>query len=646
MTISLPRKIFIANRGEIVARVARTATLLGIESVAVAVQDAVPRFLAQEVSELHFIAQESADFYLQADNLIAIAQEKNCDALHPGYGFLAENAAFAEKVSAAGLTWIGPAAKTIAAMGDKHAARQLASQAGVAVVPAVFIAADSSEDKTQQALADFCQQQGMPAIIKAVAGGGGKGMRVVHDAQQLYDAVQATAREARTLYHNGAVLVEKFIATPRHIEVQIVGDQQGQLVVLGERECSLQRRFQKIIEEAPAAQLSDAQRTGLHDAAQRLGQQVNYYSTGTVEFLLDAEQGSFYFLEMNTRLQVEHTVTEEVFGLDLVAAQINIAAGASLTDILPTTLAPRGHSVQVRLYAEDASRDFLPAPGQLLAFQPYHGTGIRWEIGCDATSVVSPFFDPLLAKLIATAATRTLAINRLQHALACTFIAGVHTNLAFLRTLLAHEDFLQARLTVNFIAAHMTQLLQTTADNTNARQTELTAIAIFLLTHYGTRGQERELQRIFAPQTSSTAQVEILSLYTEESIQTGCGMYDGKHFFHFVMYPQAGGSAVTVGCDGYLHHATTERATWDTEAQATAAGNLTAPVPGRVAALNVKVGDAVTAGMVCVLIESMKMEFALKAQGEGTVQEVKVAAGDLVTEGQTLVVLAATDMSK
>ena len=645
MNISLPRKIFIANRGEIVARVARTATLLGIESVAVAVHNAVPRFLAQEVSHLHFIEQESADFYLNADNLIAIAQAKNCDALHPGYGFLAENAAFAEKVSAAGLTWIGPEAKTIAAMGDKHAARHLASQAGVAVVPAVFIPADSSESETQQVLADFCQQHGMPAIIKAVAGGGGKGMRVVHDAQQLSAAVQATAREARTLYHNGAVLVEKFIATPRHIEVQIVGDQQGQLVVLGERECSLQRRFQKIIEEAPAPQLSDTQRADLHNAAQRLGQQVGYYSTGTVEFLLDAEQGAFYFLEMNTRLQVEHTVTEEVFGLDLVAAQINIAAGASLTDILPANPTPRGHSIQVRLYAEDASRDFLPAPGQLLACQPYHGTGIRWEIGCDANSVVSPFFDPLLAKLIATATTRTLAINRLQQALARTFIAGVHTNLAFLRTLLAHQDFLQAHLTVNFIATNMTQLLQTTAESAAAHQANLTAIATFLLARYGTGGKDQVLRRIFAPQTN-TAQVEILALHVDNSIQTGCGLYEGEQFFHFVVHPQAGGNAVTVGCDGYLHHATTEQDTWETEAQTSAAGTLTAPVPGRVAAINVNNGDAVTTGTVCVIIESMKMEFALKAQGEGTVQEVKVAAGDLVAEGETLVVLTATDTSE
>ena len=320
-----PKRIFIANRGEIVARIARSATALGIETVAVAVRHAVPRFLAQEVTHLHLIEQENSDFYLNTANLIALAQEEGCHALHPGYGFLAENAAFAAKVTAAGLTWIGPAAKTIAQMGDKHAARQIATEAKVAVLPAVFIAADSSEAARQTILAEFSAQHGMPAIIKAVAGGGGKGMRVVHAASQLYEAVQATAREAQTLYRNAAVLVEKYLAAPRHIEVQIIGDQQGQLAVLGERECSVQRRFQKIIEEAPAANLSDTQRQGLHDAAQRLGQHVAYYSTGTVEFLLDAEQGEFYFLEMNTRLQVEHTVTEEVFGIDLVAAQLSIA---------------------------------------------------------------------------------------------------------------------------------------------------------------------------------------------------------------------------------------------------------------------------------------------------------------------------------
>ena len=484
--------------------------------------------MAQEVTHLHIIEQETSDFYLNADHLIALAQDNNCDALHPGYGFLAENAAFAEKVSAAGLTWIGPAAKTIAQMGDKHAARQIAKQAQVSVVPAVYIAHDSSEAERQQALAEFSAQHGLPAIIKAVAGGGGKGMRVVHDAAQLDEAVQATAREAQTLYRHAALLVERYIARPRHIEVQVVGDQQGQLVVLGERECSLQRRFQKIIEEAPAPCLSDAQRQGLHDAALRLATQVGYYSTGTVEFLLDAEQGEFYFLEMNTRLQVEHTVTEEVYGIDLVAAQINIATGARLDQVLGKTYTPRGHSVQVRIYAEDAERDFLPAPGHLLAFTPYHGTGIRWEIGCEAHHEVSAFFDPLLAKLIATAATREHAIARLQQALARTFIAGVKTNLVFLQTLLAHKNFQRADLTVNFVAHHIEQLLRTMQDIGKAQQAELEKIAAYMLENFS--GKDRHLARIFAKRIPE-ADVVILSSHTYSDTQVGCGIYAGTSFF-------------------------------------------------------------------------------------------------------------------
>lgn len=637
----MPQRIFIANRGEIVARIARTAAALGLETVAVAVHHSVPRFLAQEVSRLHYISQESSDFYLDAENLIAIAKKENCDAVHPGYGFLAENAAFAEKVSAAGLTWIGPAAQTIAQMGDKHAARQIASKAKVAVVPAVFIAANSSGAATQQSLTEFATQYGMPAIIKAVAGGGGKGMRIVHDTQQLLEAVQATAREAQTLYRNAALLVERYVASPRHIEVQIVGDQQGQLAVLGERECSLQRRFQKIIEEAPATCLSDAQRKGLHNAAQRLGQHVAYYSTGTVEFLLDAEQGEFYFLEMNTRLQVEHTVTEEVFGVDLVAAQIKIAAGEGLDTILGSTRQPRGHSVQVRIYAEDAERDFLPAPGRLLAFQPYHGTGIRWEIGCDAPSDVSPFFDPLLAKLIATAAKRELAISRLQQALARTFIAGTKTNLVFLQTLLAHQDFQQANLTVNFVTQNITQLLQTMQDRGKTQQDALEKIAQFLLTHYGTAGKDSNLARIFAPSTT-TAAAEVVILQSYAEAQVGCGIY-ADLFFYFALHRQAQGTAVTVGAKGHLHHATTEQVTWEAETQANTASTLLAPVPGRVAAVKVKAGDAVTEDTVCIIIESMKMEFALKAQGHGYVQAVKVKAGELVNDGETLVVFAARD---
>lgn len=635
----LPRRIFIANRGEIVARIARTAAALGIETVAVARRRAVPRFLAQEVTRLCLIAQESADFYLDTEKLIALAEEEGCDALHPGYGFLAENAAFAEKVTAAGLTWIGPAAKTIAQMGDKHAARQIASAAKVAVVPAVFIAANSSA--TQKILAEFSAQHGMPAIIKAVAGGGGKGMRVVHDAGQLSEAVQATAREAHTLYRDAAVLVEKYIATPRHIEVQVLGDQQGQLVVLGERECSLQRRFQKILEEAPAC-LTAAQRKSLHTAAQRLSRHVAYYSTGTVEFLFDAERDEFYFLEMNTRLQVEHTVTEEVWGVDLVAAQIKIAAGASLDALRCNIHEPRGHSIQVRIYAEDAKRDFLPAPGRLLAFQPYHGTGLRWEIGCDAPSDVSPFFDPLLAKLIATAETRQLALSRLQQALARTFIAGVTTNLAFLQTLLAHENVQQAQVSVNFVAQNITQLLQTMQDNAAARQPELEQIAEFLLEHCGAEGKDRDLARIFAKKTRRTdTEVVILSSYTHNEVRTGCGIYAGVSFFQYVLHHQTQGTAVTVACKGHLHHAATEPRAWEVEAQADAAGTLTAPVPGRVAAVNVKAGDRVAEGTVCAIIESMKMEFALKARGPGRVQKVAVNAGDLVGDGETLVVLAA-----
>ena len=630
----MPKRIFIANRGEIVARIARTAAALGIETVAVAVRHAVPRFLAQEVTHLHLSGQESSDFYLDAKNIIALAQQHHCDALHPGYGFLAENADFAEQVSIAGLLWIGPAAQTIAQMGDKHAARQLARQAQVAVVPAVYIAADSSAAETEKALDNFNAQHGMPAIVKAVAGGGGKGMRVVHDAPQLHEAVQATAREAQTLYRNAALLVEKYITTPRHIEVQLVGDQQGQLIVLGERECSLQRRFQKIIEEAPATCLSDAQRQDLHAAAMRLGKQVSYYSTGTVEFLFDAEQGEFYFLEMNTRLQVEHTVTEEVYGVDLVAAQINIAAGASLDTLWSKAHTARGHSIQVRLYAEDATRDFLPSPGRVLAFTPYHGTGLRWEIGCEAGSEVSAFFDPMLAKLIATAESRELAIARLQQALARTFMAGVTTNLVFLQTLLAHKSFQQAQVSVNFVTHHSQQLLQTMRDRSEARRDDLAKIAAWLLENL--RGKDHRLARIFAKTIDTSEDVVILSVHSEGDRQVGCGIYAGVSFFHFVQHQQA----VTVGCAGHVHHAVREQGVQQAETQASAAGALLAPVPGRVAAVKVVAGDDVQEGTVCVIIESMKMEFALKAQGQGQVQAVKVKAGDLVSDGETLVMFA------
>ncbi len=638
----MPRRIFIANRGEIVARVARTAAALGIETVAVAARKAVPRFLAQAVTHLHLIERETADFYLNATALIALAQTTDCDALHPGYGFLAENAAFAAQVSAAGLTWIGPAPQTIAQMGDKHTARQIAHTAQVAVVPAVCITADNHIETTKKILTAFTTQHGMPAILKAVAGGGGKAMRVVHDAQQLPAAVQATAREAQTLYHNTTLLVEKYLPTPRHIEVQIVGDQHGQLAVLGERECSLQRRFQKIIEETPAPRLSEAVRQNMYAAALRLARHVAYHSTGTVEFLFDSERDKFYFLEMNTRLQVEHTITEEVFCVDLVAAQIKIAAGERLPPSLLTKQPPRGHSIQVRIYAEDAAQNFLPAPGRLLALTPYRGIGIRWEIGSEANHDVSPFFDPLLAKLIATAENRPLAIARLQHTLARTFIAGVKTNLAFLQTLLAHQNFQAAQVHTSFITHNISPLLATMRNNYETRQDDMKKIAEFLLTHYNTENQDRALTRIFAsPLQTTSDEVLILQHHTANNQHIGCGIYADSNFFHFVQQRQT----VTVGYDGHVHHATPLQMTWETESRTNTRGTLTAPVPGRVAAVHVTAGDTVQENTVCLSIESMKMEFALKAPGQGQVQEVNATVGDLVSDGEVLVVFAPAEHS-
>jgi len=471
------KRVLIANRGEIAVRVARTCHALGIETVAVASEADADALHARVATCVESIGPaEASESYLNASALLAAAERSGADAVHPGYGFLSENADFARAVADAGLIWIGPSPEAIEAMGSKIAARAAMEAAGVPVVPGAGAPADPAE------LAAAAAELGYPVLVKASAGGGGKGMRAVADPADLADAVASARREAGAAFADDTVYMERLLQRPRHVEVQIFGDAHGQVVHLLERECSIQRRHQKVLEECPCPALAPELRAAMGAAAVAAGQAVDYVGAGTVEFML-TEDGDFYFLEMNTRLQVEHPVTEEVLGVDLVAAQLEVAQGRPL----PWTqeeLVPRGHAIEVRLYAEDPAKGFLPATGRLVRYRVPAGPGIRHDGGVDEGSDVSPHYDPMLAKLVASGASRDEAIGRLKAALDRWVIHGVVTNLGFLRALAGHPAFGSGATHTGFIAEHFPDGFPEAAPDDDAA-----LVALALSDLLGTGGQ-------------------------------------------------------------------------------------------------------------------------------------------------------------
>ncbi len=428
------RRLLVANRGEIAVRILRACRALGIEPVAVFSEaDRGARHVRLASEAVLLGPAPAASSYLDAGKVLDAARKTGCDAVHPGYGFLSENAAFARAVEESGITWVGPPASAIEAMGLKIPSRERMRAAGVPVVP-------GSHDLSPAALASTV---GFPLVVKASSGGGGKGMRVVRQAGELPDALASCRREAEAAFGDGTLYVERYLERPRHVEVQVFGDRRGRVVAIGERECSLQRRHQKVIEESPSPVVTPELRRRLSAAAVAAARAVSYESAGTVEFLL-AEDGTFHFLEMNTRLQVEHPVTEEAFGLDLVALQLRIAAGEPLPDQLPE--APGAHAFEARVYAEDAENDFLPQTGRLLAWEEPSGPGIRVDSGVSAGDEVSVHYDPMLAKVIARGATREEARRRLAGALGETVALGLTTNLSYLRRVLDSEPVVRGEL--------------------------------------------------------------------------------------------------------------------------------------------------------------------------------------------------------
>lgn len=444
-------KILIANRGEIAIRVARTCRELGIATVAV--------YSEADVSSPHLFAADEAvcigpaqasQSYLNAEALISAARQTGAQAIHPGYGFLSENSAFARLVRDAGLIFIGPAPESLAAVGNKIFARQTVTKLGVPVVPAL-----EQPSRDPAVLREQVRELGYPLLIKAASGGGGKGMRIVRHERDLLEAVAAAEREAVSAFAEGTVYLERYIERPRHIEVQILGDQHGTLVHLGERECSIQRRYQKILEETPSPVVSPKLREAMTTAALTVAKAAGYYNAGTVEFILD-EQGRFYFLEVNARLQVEHPITEWITGLDLVREQIRVAAGERL-GFTQSDIYRRGHAFECRVYAEDPARGFLPSPGTVLAWHAPAGPGIRVDAGVTARTTVSVYYDPLVAKISTWGQDREQARRRMESALRQCAVLGPTTNLPFLLDLVTHPAFVAGDTHTGFLTEHLSQ---------------------------------------------------------------------------------------------------------------------------------------------------------------------------------------------
>ncbi|MDO8409300.1 MAG: biotin carboxylase N-terminal domain-containing protein [Phenylobacterium sp.] len=622
--------LLVANRGEIARRIFRTAHRMGMATVAVySDADAQSPHVREADQALRLGPAAAQESYLAIDKVLAAARASGADAIHPGYGFLSENAGFAEAVMAAGLTWVGPPPAAIRAMGLKDAAKALMIQAGVPVTPGYH-----GENQDPGHLAAQAEAIGYPVLIKAVAGGGGKGMRKVEGAADFAEALGAARREAAGAFGDDRVLLETYVARPRHIEVQVFGDSHGQVVHLFERDCSLQRRHQKVIEEAPAPGMSPEVRQAVCAAAVRAAQAVDYVGAGTVEFIADASQGlradRIWFMEMNTRLQVEHPVTEAVTGQDLVEWQLRVAAGEPLP-LRQDQIVLDGWAMEARLYAENPAAGFLPSIGDLEHF--VLPDAVRVDTGVEAGGTVSPHYDPMIAKLIAHGPTRQAAARRLAQACGEVQVWPVRTNAGFLARCLVEPEFLAGDVDTGFIGARQDRLTQGAAPSDRV----LAAAAQGLLSQAPVAAAEPEGPwgaltgfRLNAPRQGR------LRLYRDGGA-VEAPLDDGP-LSADVLIDAAGAIVVFEAGEAYAFSGTPPLAAAG-EGPA-GDGVVIAPMPGKVVAVAVKVGDAVTRGQTLVTLEAMKMEHALSAAFDGTVESLVVAVGDQVSEGAVLARLA------
>ena len=634
-------KLLIANRGEIACRIIKTAHEMGISCVAVYTE-------ADTHSPFVRMADQSiklSDSYLNGDEIINAAKQTGAEAIHPGYGFLSENAKFARAVQREGLIWVGPNSRVITSMGDKLKAKDIAEKAGVPTLPM------TTDPKKANTI-------GYPILIKAAAGGGGKGMRIVEDKKDLKEAIAGAQREAKTGFGDDRVFIERYVASSRHIEIQILGDSQGNVVHLGERECSIQRRHQKIIEESPSPRVDSEMRAAMGDAAIKLAKKLKYESAGTVEFLVDDKTGEFWFLEVNTRLQVEHPVTEEVTGKDLVYEQLRIARGEEL-GYSQDEITWKGSSIEARLYAEDPSNDFLPATGTLIAYESDANIDARWDTGIEQGSVVGTDFDPMLAKVITKGKTRVDAANKLALALESLHIGGVTTNRDFLVASLRSEDFLKGNTTSDFIEKSNPQRAVVLEGSSLENATSAAALWI--------QGQNRENANILKEiptgwRNSRLPRQKITLSYLDNEVEvTYKANRDGSFAVNeettakVINWTPSGidieintsrfYSKITQDDDNIVVHGPWGDALFKILPRFTLpgsevqAGGLIAPMPGKVIDLKVKVGSKVKKGDTLVILEAMKMEHQVKASEDGKVTKVLIKKDDQLENGALLMVV-------
>jgi len=650
-------KILIANRGEIACRVMRTAKELGYRTVAVYSEaDAGARHVQIADEAVCIGPAQVNQSYLVIDNIIAAAQKTGADAIHPGYGFLSENADFARACAAANIVFIGPTVEAIHLMGSKRLSKIAMLAAGVPCIPGY-----EGEAQDDDSLSREAERIGYPLMIKASAGGGGRGMRLVHDSGELLANIRTARSEAQNAFGSGELILERAVIKPRHVEIQVFGDEHGSIVYLGERDCSVQRRHQKVVEEAPCPVMTPDLRKAMGEAAVKAAASVNYVGAGTVEFLLD-QSGEFFFLEMNTRLQVEHPVTELITGQDLVAWQLRAAAGLPLP--LPQDeIRLTGHAMEVRLYAEDAANNFLPQTGSVLRWEPELLDGVRIDHGLIEGQDVSPFYDPMLAKVIAYGATRDEARRKLVRAVEECVLLGVNGNQRFLANLLAHPEFAAGNATTAFIAEHFANdpslslqppaaaelaiaaaLLYQHSANQRAHQPELAGWrnAGNAPWHFTLKHGEAKFTVELDVQTAGS-QAQLLARVAEQQFNLRLLASDGRWLTleldgirRRIAYHQQGEQLWLYGHYGNLEllDVTHEPAGGQSAASS---GTVKAPMDGAIVEVLVSEGQQVSKGQLLVVLEAMKMEHPLKAGIDGVIRRIQVSKGDQVKNRQLLV---------
>ncbi len=623
------RRLLIANRGEIAIRIARGARELGISPVGV-YSDADERAAFRDLLDdaVRIGPGPAAESYLNGEAIVAAAKTLGADAVHPGYGFLSERAPFARLVIDSGLVFVGPAPDAIAAMGSKIEAKRRVRAFGVPVVPGY-----DGDDQSAGRLRDEARRIGTPVLIKASAGGGGRGMRVVDDLAAFDEALASARREALAAFGDDAVLLERYLRRPRHVEFQILADTHGATIHLGERECSIQRRHQKVIEEAPSTALDRALRARMGEAAVNAARSVGYTNAGTAEFMLD-DDGTFYFLEMNARLQVEHPVTELVYGVDLVHEQLRIANGEPLR-IVQDGIRPRGWAIEARLNAEDPARDFVPQSGTLAVFDVPRAPGVRLDAGFRAGDEVPVFYDSLLAKIVVWAEDRDAAVARLAATLRDTNVAGIATNLPLLRAIADDDAFRAGDTTTRFLDERMATF-RLGAERTDEAAKRRVVAAVLA------RGGAWRPARVGVPIAFALGDATVRARATFDGARwTVIGDVTGvvEPDAHGATFDERGG---TVAVDGrVVRWSLPPPPTADAEhgAHAASSGTVAAPMPGKIVAVAVASGATVEQRALLVVLEAMKMEHRIEAPVAGTVSDVRVKTGDLVASGQTLVTI-------